>query len=294
MKQSEANVPSKDKVLVDIVKECISKTVETFLSNPFLFYIESDLHCFLYNQLYGKLVQSGLDGIFETCDQKKSILLHKEYPTKERYSRKHLKIEPEGSRGHFDLCIWNPTLVNERLFRASKTEDIKKEQQTFIAIEFNLVEHNSNLGDAIHHMKWDRLKLSDYAALEQTKDPKKKVSNEVKYGYLLFFVRDWIHSDEFLRRIREEIPKEPEVIMLYIESSGSRRIVKTLSQSQLSYNQVLNVEAPLKEHQDFRARLSLFFPVRFMPFFSFPFLSHPVKMLSSDLLSAVLKNLFSA
>ncbi len=233
LEQSKLDVPSKDKVLVGIVKECINKLVETFLSNPYLFYTESDLHCYLYNLLYCKKVQSGLDDIFETCDKKQSILLHKEYPTKERYSRKHLKIKPEGSRGHFDLCIWNPTLVNERLFRASKTEDIEKEQQTYIAIEFNLAERNSSLEDAIHHMKWDGLKLSDYAALEQTKDPKENVSNEVKYGYLLFFVRDWIHSDEFLRRIREEIPKEPEVVMLYIESSGSKRIIKTLSQKPL-------------------------------------------------------------
>jgi len=107
-------------------------------------------------------------------------LLHKEYPTKERYSRKRLRIEPKGKRGHFDLCIWNPKLVGERLFHAGRTEEIRKEQKTFIAIEFNLVERNSSLEDAIDHMKWDRLKLSDYAAFEQTKDQERSRRNEVK------------------------------------------------------------------------------------------------------------------
>jgi hypothetical protein len=44
-----------------------------------------------------------------TKDCKSSILLHEEYPTKERYNAKSLKENvPRGSRGHFDICIWNP------------------------------------------------------------------------------------------------------------------------------------------------------------------------------------------
>ena len=64
---------------------------------------------------------------------------------------------------------------------------------------------------------------------------KPRIKNEaegmkLKYGYLLFFVREWIHSNEFLNRLEKEIPKEPKIVMLYIESSSTRKMVKTMSQ----------------------------------------------------------------
>jgi hypothetical protein len=102
------------------------------------------------------------------------------------------------------------------LFRAKLSKDIKREQQTFIAIEFNLIEGNASLAQAIHHTRWDLLKL-------------RKQTNEVKHGYVLFFVREWIHRDEFLRKLKK-VQEQPEAIVLYIENSKGYKTMNTLFQ----------------------------------------------------------------
>lgn len=192
-----------EKELVDVVEGCIDNLVKTFLATPYCFYTENDLHCYLYNLIHKELASLSFYKC-QTLDGKHSILLRKEYPTKKRYSQKHLEINPRGKRGHFDLCLWNPRLVSKRLFRARLTKDIEKGQQTFIAIEFNLVEANASLNQAINHTKWDLLKL-------------KKQTNEVKHGYALFFVRNWTHRDDFLTQL-QKFQEQPEAVVLYIEN----------------------------------------------------------------------------
>lgn len=204
-----------EKRLVDVVESCINDLVKTFLASPYWFYTENDLHCYLYNLIHKELASLSYYKC-ETLDGKRSIILHKEYPTKERYSQKHLEINPKGKRGHFDLCIWNPELVSQRLFRARLTKAIRKEQQTYVAIEFNLVEANASLNQAIHHIRWDLLKL-------------RKQTNEVKHGYALLFVREWIHKDEFLRKL-QKAQEQPEAVVLYIENSKGYQTVNTLFQ----------------------------------------------------------------
>ena len=144
--------------LVQITESSIDDIITAFKVTPYFFYTENDLHCYLYTQLLNKLLMEGC--FCKTADGKNSVLLHKEYPTKERYSRKALKEGLErGSRGHFDLSIWNPTKTEEKLFRVKRSTEFKREQQTFIAIEFDLVEGNDNLDQALHHLQWDLLKL---------------------------------------------------------------------------------------------------------------------------------------
>lgn len=208
--------------LVSIVESSIEILMDTFLKTPYLFYTESDLHCFLYDQLYRKMSAAGF-GTYETLEKRTSILLHKEYPTKERYSRKRLAVDPKGKRGHFDLCVWNPNTVKNRLFRARRTANILKEQHTFVAIEFDLIEQNNGFWNAMHHLQWDFMKLVDRA-------------NEVKYGYLLIFIRDWIHRDLFLQKIPEHIRSDEDVVVLCVESSLDRKLANTLSKKAfLSY-----------------------------------------------------------
>ena len=86
------------------------------------------------------------------------------------------------------MCIWNPEKTRERDFRAQGT-NFEDEQQTSIAIEFDMIERNDSLKDALHHFRWDLLKLKD---------------NEVENGYQLVFVRDWRHKESFVREVRSE------------------------------------------------------------------------------------------
>ena len=211
------------KQLVQITETAIDNLIATFKEKPYFFYTENDLHCYLYSQIFNKLPKK--DWFCKTANGKETILLHKEYPTKERYSRKALKEGlKKGSRGHFDLSIWNLEKTEERLFRVKQSTDFKKEQHTMIVIEFDLNEGSANLEDAVHHLKWDLMKL-------------KSEANEVEHGYLLIFARDWIHSKNFLERAKHEVSQEEKVVLLYIEKSKDQTKIGTLSHKHfLNYN----------------------------------------------------------
>jgi len=199
--------------LLNISETCISELTCTFFSVPYMFYTENDLHCYLY-KLLSELLEDAGYGLYETLDKKLSTLLHKEYPTKKKYSRDFLIEDPKGSRGHFDLCIWNPKTVSERFFRSGRRKETYKGQQTYFAFELILVEgpHESTLKHAINHTIWDMLKLKD---------------NEVKYGYILFFARDWSFREDFLKEIKEQkIPSN--ITLVYAENSNGQNIIERL------------------------------------------------------------------
>ncbi len=127
-----------------ILETGITELINAFLERPYMFYTESDLHCFLYHSLYRL-------GLNSTCQCKmndglvESILLHKEYPTKGRYRRRNNSestIENRGARGHFDIAIWDPVLTEHRQIRAPIG---KGEQRTLAAVELSLNEHHENM-----------------------------------------------------------------------------------------------------------------------------------------------------
>ncbi len=206
-------VREKEDSLLKLVESSIYDLTKAFFSNPYLFYTENDLHCYLYKLLLKGLEEAG-HGLYETVDGKLSILLHKEYPTKERYSRELLKEKSNGSRGHFDLTLWNPENVSKRLFRSRNSKEISNEQQTLFALELLLVEgkHESTLTDAITHTKWDILKLGE---------------NEVNHGYILIFARDWSFREDFLKRIKEmKIPSNTSFV--YVENGNGQNIFEKI------------------------------------------------------------------
>jgi len=203
------------KQLVRIIESSIDNLIITFRKNPFFFYTENDLHCHLFAEIFGKLPLE--EWKCDTRDKETSILLHKEYPTKARYVAKTLEeVASGGGRGHFDLCIWNPDETKRRLFRVAGSTDFESEQHTFIAIEFDMVEGNETFEQAMHHFKWDLLKL---------RTPK----NEVEHGYQLVFVRDWLHKSNFMTEARSEASKAQNTSVLYIEKNNDSVRVSTLS-----------------------------------------------------------------
>lgn len=201
--------------LVKITEASINNLFMNFKKYPYFFYTESDLHTYLYFEIFRSLPQK--EWLCKTRDGKSTILLHKEYPTKERYSAKLLQENvPLGSRGHIDLTIWNPEKTEERLFRVTPKDSFENEQQTFIAIELDMIEGSESLDSAIHHFKWDLLKL-------------RSEKNEIEHGYSLVFVRDWIHSKKFLSGIGK-LPKDNKTMVIYAESSKDKILISTLSQ----------------------------------------------------------------
>jgi len=212
--------------LLKIVEASIDNLFTNFKKYPYFFYTENDLHTCLYYEIFRCLDQK--EWLCKTKDGKISILLHKEYPTKERYSAKLLQENvPKGSRGHIDLTVWNPEKTEERLFRVTSNDSFENEQQTFIAIELDMIERSESLKSTIHHFKWDLLKL-------------RSKKNEIENGYSLVFVRDWLHSEKFLSEVKK-LPQDNKTTILYAESSKDKRLVGTLTQKQfLNYMKLLN------------------------------------------------------
>jgi len=203
--------------LLKVVESSIDALLTTFKNNPYFFYTEHDLHTNLYYEIFRRLPPK--DWLCKTKDEKTSILLHKEYPTKERYSAKLLQENvSKGSRGHIDLTVWNPEKTEEKLFRATYKDGFENEQQTFIGIELDMIEGSESLKDVIHHFKWDLLKL-------------RSKRNEIEHGYSLVFVRDWLHSEKFLSEIKK-LRQDNKTTVLYAESSRGKRLFGTLTQKQ--------------------------------------------------------------
>jgi hypothetical protein len=202
--------------LVKITEKSILNLIKTYRKTPYLFYTESDLHAFLYNQIFNNFPLN--QWLCKTSNKTEGLLIHREYPTKERYSRKLLKEGLEkGSRGHFDLAIWNPETTQEHCIRAAN-QNFSEEQQTFIAIEFDLEENNAPADLALHHLKWDLMKL-------------KGKKNEVEHGYLLVFGRDWVNKTTFLSQSKESVSEEEKVTVIYVDPidgilSLSRRSIR--------------------------------------------------------------------
>jgi hypothetical protein len=198
--------------LVKNVEVAINSLIEAFVLQPYSFYTESDLHCFLYREILNRLPMKEL--ACRTKEGRQSLLLHKEYPTKVRYSAKGLCEKDSGARGHFDLCFWNPEETENRLFRVQNSTDFISEQQTFLAIEFDLIEGNRTLDSAFNHFEWDLLKLG---------------KNEVEHGYQLVFARDWINKCDFLSQATIKAKEVMNIAILYIEANGASNIVQGIS-----------------------------------------------------------------
>jgi len=157
--------PPEPKVLVPLFEGAIKSLVHRFRNHPYAFYTETDMHCYLYHRLYtGGL----LNGLYRTSEGRDTILLHKEYPTVARYDRLpdgRLKESGQGRRrGAFDISVWDPRFIGQREHR---------KQRVLCAAELALNEcRPGNL-----HTVNDATKLAG-------------PMNEIKYGYLLFFVRN--------------------------------------------------------------------------------------------------------
>lgn len=169
---SEAPSPE---VLVPQFEAAIRSLVRRFRTHPYAFYTETDMHCYLYHRLYeGGLV----NGLYRTAEGHDTILLHKEYSTVARYQRGddgRLEESAQGRRrGAFDISIWDPRFIDEHEHRKQKVR---------CAAELALNE----CGPRNPHTLNDATKLAG-------------PTNEIRYGYLLYFVRD---SSDYRRNEKE-------------------------------------------------------------------------------------------
>ena len=89
-----------------------------------------------------------------------------------------------------------------------------------------MIEGSESLESAIHHYKWDLLKLGS-----------KK--NEIEHGYSLVFVRDWIYNERFLSEVKK-LPPDNKNIVIYAESSENKGLIGILSEKPfLNYKKLI-------------------------------------------------------
>jgi len=138
------------------------------------------MHCYLYHRLYAA---GKFNGLYTTVEGHDTILLHKEYPTVARYLRHDdgtLEESKQGRRrGAYDISIWDPQFISEHKHR---------KQKVLCAAELALNE----CGTGNVHTINDATKLAG-------------PGNEIKYGYLLFFVRDNPDYDRNKQEIRANL-----------------------------------------------------------------------------------------
>jgi hypothetical protein len=173
-----SDVPSPE-ILVPKFEAAIKSLVWRFRTHPYAFYTETDMHCYLYHRLYSGGLENGL---YRTIEGRDTILLHTEYPTVARYQRDSegkLQEAADGRRrGAFDISVWDPRYIGERVHR---------KQKVLCAVELALNE----CGRGNLHTINDTTKLAGPA-------------NEIRYGYLLFFVREDADEGQYEAN-REEI-----------------------------------------------------------------------------------------
>ena len=182
-----SEVPSAS-ILVPKFESAIRGLVRRFRTHPYAFYTETDMHCYLYHRLYSGGLENGL---YRTAEGHDTILLHKEYPTIARYQRRPdgtLEESLEGRRrGAFDISLWDPQYISAREHR---------KQKVLCAAELALNECRPGSPHTVN----DATKLAG-------------ATNEIKYGYLLFFVRDdpnyagnqeeiWANLNDAAKRVR--------------------------------------------------------------------------------------------
>jgi hypothetical protein len=190
-------LPPDLKILILQFEQAIKSLVRRFRNHPYAFYTETDMHCYLYHRLYAG---GTFNGLFRTKDGHDTILLHKEYPTLARYSRRSDRTLVNDlnarKRGRFDICIWDPDFIRGLPHR---------KQRVLCAAELALNECDAK---SVHTLN-DATKLVD-------------PSNEVKYGYLLFFVRDEIqyknNNDKIWKELREA-SKQLRVVFAHVNGN---------------------------------------------------------------------------
>jgi hypothetical protein len=191
--------PPQPDVLVSEFESAIKSLVRRFRNHPHAFYTETDMHCYLYHRLYAG---GALNGLYRTADGHDTILLHKEYPTVARYhpaeDGKLVESQEGRRRGAFDICVWDPAYIAGREHR---------KQKVLCAAELALNETRRKSSHTVN----DATKLAGKA-------------NEIRHGYLLFFVRDdpnyEANKDEVWANLREAATR---VKVVFAEVAGTRK-----------------------------------------------------------------------
>lgn len=155
----------------DHVENGISTLINKFREYPDIFFTETDLHSYLYHNLYTSKLE------YETSDGRITNCLHKEYPTNYRYTKKDMQeygLAKEGKRGNVDLVILNPAFIENNTLRSITSRilrDVEKRAK-------NTDQYRKEVHSVIE-MKYITTNTKTY--LEEVRNDNKKLLNGLRY-----------------------------------------------------------------------------------------------------------------
>lgn len=169
------------KEIVQCVENSIKELIKVFCENPYFFYTENDIHCFIYRLLYNEMSEK--DNWCAEINGKKvrTLPVHKEYPTREIYIKKEKSSNGRGTRRRFDIVVFHEKDIELFNFKEKPKRFNKYPAEPFIAIQIGL-DYN------LDHLK------SDWKSLTDNK-------NCVNYKYLLHFDRKGQETIEDIKKV---------------------------------------------------------------------------------------------
>lgn len=144
-----------------LILDSIKTIINQFHRKPDIFLNEHDFHHYCYHSFYR---QKEFSRLYKTADGRMTNILHPEYPTLERFSRKEPKVDPKGVRARYDMTILNPDFIMNNEFEKVRCRDISKfrpedyrTKNLVAALEFKFIIKHGDLFK--HEILYDHLKL---------------------------------------------------------------------------------------------------------------------------------------
>jgi len=144
-----------------LIYDSIKTIINQFHRKPDIFLNEHDFHHYCYHAFYR---QKEFSKLYKTSDGRRTNILHPEYPTLQRFSRKEPRVNPKGARARYDIAILNPDFIENNEFEKVRCRDISKfkpidyrTKNLVAAMEFKfIIQHGKQFK---HEILYDHLKL---------------------------------------------------------------------------------------------------------------------------------------
>lgn len=188
-----------------LIHDSIKTIINQFHRKPDNFFNEHEFHQYCYHAFYRKKEFSKQ---YLTTDGKKTNILHPEYPTLQRFSRKKIGLDPKGVRARYDIAILNPKFIENNELAKVRCRDISlfnkpndfKSKNLIAAIEFKyIIKHSPNF---IREIKFDYIKL--------------KNADEVELKYMLVFTNTIEGEKEEGENYFKSIKGDKEIKIIYV------------------------------------------------------------------------------
>ncbi len=197
--------------LIGLVEDCLRATAQKFFETPGMFFNEHEFHGYCFHRFYR---QPQFTKTYPTSDGVKTILLHPEYPTIERFCRKTVSLDPKGRRARYDLAILNPDFVQANTFKTVANRDIKAcsgaTGSLIAAVEFKYItKHGSHFQ---HEIAFDMFKL--------------RCAREADRKYFVVFATTRERESDYFAKVNQA--NDLTIIYLAVHERNGRKLAERL------------------------------------------------------------------